>query len=1036
MDNIPIGQLGLFSSEAVITALLVLALFRIRSRFGLSPLYVTLGVFQPIQVILASSIYVELFPGIVVSPGSVIMFTASLFAVLLVYIQEDAIETRKAIYGIMLANLTMTLLLSVFGLQLDRPETLNLLKLPREIFNQSARVMLTGTIVLFADVILIIYVYEMISRWIKKNLFLRIYLTIGAILVFDSLSFYTGAFYGQSNYSSILISGIIGKLGMAVFYAAALTVYLRFIEPKEHTSQPFQDFFYALTYRQKYEIEHKRAEASLRKSERQYRRLVEGVPDLIYSFSTTQGIIYWSPHVENVLGFSASDLNDNPLIWHDSIHPVDREKVSAAIKEFEEGKEFEIEYRIKDAHENWHWFLDRSIGRRTEKGEVIIEGIATDITERKQAEEALRESENRFRELAENIQEVFWVFDWREQKVLYVSPAYEKIWGRSARALLKNYEEWTRSTHPDDLEYASESFQRIVEKGGGERREYRIVRPDGTVRWISDRGFVVYDENDVVRRIVGIAKDITEQKQAEKFLQESEEKYRFLADNVSDALWILEIDQLKLIYVSPSIERIQGYTPEELMEIPFNEQLTSQSFELISELISEELAKEETGAADRLRSRTVELEAYCKDGSSKWMEITAGFIRDEKNRVNGIIGVTRDISERRYAEEEKKNLEMRLQQAQKMEAIGTLAGGIAHDFNNILSAVYGYTELAVGDTKKGTMQYENLHEVLKAGNRAKELVQQILTFSRQVDQEKKPIQVKFVIKEALKLLRASIPSTIEIGRNVQSNALVMGDSTQIHQIIINLCTNAAHAMEDKGGILTVSLSDAELDSKFISNHPELKPGPYIRLTVTDTGHGMLPDVLEKIFIPFFTTKEKGAGTGMGLSVVHGIVNSHGGTIYADSEPGKGSSFEVFLPVIERRLKPEGRIEQPMPTGTERILFIDDEPAIVNMCKQILASLGYDVVTRTSSIEALELFMAQTDRFDLVITDMTMPQMTGENLARELFRIRPDIPVILCTGFSARMDENKAMAMGIQAFISKPILKREIAEAIRAVLDDQ
>jgi signal transduction histidine kinase len=396
----------------------------------------------------------------------------------------------------------------------------------------------------------------------------------------------------------------------------------------------------------------------------------------------------------------------------------------------------------------------------------------------------------------------------------------------------------------------------------------------------------------------------------------------------------------------------------------------------------------------------------------------------------------RDISKQKRAEADREKLQTQLLQAQKLESIGTLAGGIAHDFNNILASVIGYTELALDDIKKGTMLYEYLQEILLAGNRATDLVKQILTFSRQTDQEQKLFQLKLIVIEALKLLRASIPSTIEIKQNVQSNALIMGDSTRIHQVLMNLCTNAAHAMEDKGGLLTVDLFDVELDSEFVSKHQNLKSGPYINLTVTDTGHGIPPSILENIFDPFFTTKGKGEGTGMGLSVVHGIVHSHGGTIYCYSEPGKGSTFKVYLPAIERYLKPEERVEKPIPTGIERILLIDDEPAIVNMGERILKSLGYDVTTRTSSIEALELFKAQKNKFDLVITDMTMPQMTGENLSKELMKIRPGIPVILCTGFSARIDEKKALDIGIRAFVSKPILKREIAETIRAVLDGQ
>ena len=428
------------------------------------------------------------------------------------------------------------------------------------------------------------------------------------------------------------------------------------------------------------------------------------------------------------------------------------------------------------------------------------------------------------------------------------------------------------------------------------------------------------------------------------------------------------------------------------------------------------------------RFSNVETLRYNKKGETIPVSVSGTIYKDKKGNPIGSVINLRDISHQ-------KKLETQLKQAQKMEAIGTLAGGIAHDFNNILSSVIGYTELALDNEKRGSFQYQNLQEVLSAGHRAKDLVKQILTFSRQVDQKQKPIQVKPLVKEALRMLRASIPSTVEIEQHVQSDALVMGDPTQIHQILMNLCTNAAHAMEDNGGLLTVSLLDAELDSDVISHHPDLKPGPYIKLTVTDTGLGISPDVMEKIFDPFFTTKEKGKGTGLGLSVVHGIVRSHGGGIYVYSEPGKGSIFEVCLPVIESRFKPEEKADRPIPTGTERILFIDDEPVITNLGKQVLESLGYDVVARNSSIEALELFKEKRDRFDLVITDMTMPHMTGEKLAENLMQIRPDIPVILCTGFSFMIDEQKALNMGIRAFISKPMLKQEIAETIRQVLDE-
>jgi CheY-like chemotaxis protein len=262
----------------------------------------------------------------------------------------------------------------------------------------------------------------------------------------------------------------------------------------------------------------------------------------------------------------------------------------------------------------------------------------------------------------------------------------------------------------------------------------------------------------------------------------------------------------------------------------------------------------------------------------------------------------------------------------------------------------------------------------------------------------------------------------------------MGDPTQIHQILMNFCTNAGHAMREKGGVLEVTLEDIEVDPDFAARHADLKPRPYLNLTVSDTGHGMTPEVLKRIFDPFFTTKEKSEGTGMGLSVVHGIVNSYGGTINVYSEPGEGSSFEVFLPAIERGLEPEKRVEKPIPMGTEHILFIDDEQPMVEMGKQLLETLGYEVTARTSSIEGLELFKAQHDKFDLVITDMTMPNMTGRDLANELMSIRPHIPIILCTGFSEQIDEHKAKDMGITAFVMKPIIMREMASTIRQVLD--
>ena len=384
------------------------------------------------------------------------------------------------------------------------------------------------------------------------------------------------------------------------------------------------------------------------------------------------------------------------------------------------------------------------------------------------------------------------------------------------------------------------------------------------------------------------------------------------------------------------------------------------------------------------------------------------------------------------------NSERQLQQVMKLQAIGTLAGGIAHDFNNILFPIVGYTELTMDDIPEDSQARQNLEEILKATNRAKELVQQILTFSRQNGQERKPLKVQSLIKEAVKLLRATIPSSIEIECNVDEFCgLIKGDPTQIHQIIMNLCTNAYHAMQETGGKLEVSLKEIDISYEQSVERVGMKVGKHIELLVKDSGHGMNPQVIERIFEPYYTTKEQGKGTGLGLSVIHGIVKNHGGDITVSSQPGKGSSFKVYMPIIDE-VEEETQTDEPLIeiNGKERILLIDDEQQIIDIERQILERLGYTVTSTTDSQEALEEFAAQPDHFDLAITDMTMPKMTGDQLAQRMMDIKPQIPVILCTGFNETISEEKALAMGIDKFVMKPVVKEELASTIRKVLDNR
>ncbi|MCL7489375.1 MAG: response regulator [Desulfobulbaceae bacterium] len=432
---------------------------------------------------------------------------------------------------------------------------------------------------------------------------------------------------------------------------------------------------------------------------------------------------------------------------------------------------------------------------------------------------------------------------------------------------------------------------------------------------------------------------------------------------------------------------------------------------------------------------TVEHIHYNAQGEQRLVEVSGYPVFDDSGEIAQMIEYSKDITEVKKAEEERVQLEDKLRQAQKMEAIGTLAGGIAHDFNNILTAIIGYGEMVKDTIPEGAEARQDIDQVLKAGQRAKDLVQHILTFSRQSQKEYGPIQVHLVVKEALKLLRATIPTTIEIRENIDPRCgSIISEPTAIHQIVMNLCTNACHVMENTGGTMEVTLAPVTLSREETMNHPDVETGPYIRLSVRDTGTGIDPSTLGRIFEPYFTTKKQGEGTGMGLAVLHGIVTGHRGMINVESTLGKGAVFHVYLPRADTDSAYELTREEVVPGGEESILLVDDETAVAEMEHRMLKRLGYRVTSRVSSIEALHAFRENPARFDLVITDQTMPQMTGAELAIQILKIRPDIPIILCTGYSKHINENNAKALGIRAFIMKPLLKSEIAGLIRNVLD--
>jgi len=476
-------------------------------------------------------------------------------------------------------------------------------------------------------------------------------------------------------------------------------------------------------------------------------------------------------------------------------------------------------------------------------------------------------------------------------------------------------------------------------------------------------------------------------------LIECEKKFRTFTESAPVAIIIFQGD--KWVYANPAAEKMTGYRLDELSSMDFLDFIHPNYRHLLS-------SKKDTKTQKYQAGDRYELKIQPKGSSELWVDFQTQIIEYENK--DAVFVTAMNITDQKETKAEKERLETQLRQAHKMESIGTLAGGIAHDFNNILSSVIGYTELTLTDLPHESVAKNNLEGVLKAGRRAKDLVTQILTFSRQSDQVHVPVQIHLIVKEALKLLRSSLPATIDIRMNIRNAGQVLADPTQIHQVIINLCTNAFHAMQDETGILDVDLSPMKLDTPDPLTYPDLPPGSYVKLQVRDSGHGMSKPVIDRIFDPYFTTKDKGKGTGLGLAVVHGIVKSHKGAITVESDLGKGSVFSVYLPAVEQTAVIKEPKKKPLLKGKETILLVDDETEVVEIEKQMLEYLGYYVTTCTGSAKALEIFQDCSKAFDMVITDMTMPNMTGDKLAKEIIKIQPDIPVILCTGFNEKVDK--------------------------------
>ncbi len=777
--------------------------------------------------------------------------------------------------------------------------------------------------------------------------------------------------------------------------------------------------------------EHKQVENRLKESEKRSQAWLENSPVCTKIVDLNFNLQFMS--VSGIKDLKIDDITEyygKPYPFH--FYPDSfRIPMTNNLKKVKEtGKIITQEASVVDVEGNELWYHSTLVPVNDDKGQLdYIMVVSLDTTERKKAEEKIRKINEHLQIAIDNMPNAY---------ILWDSDLLIKEWNKSAERIFGYSKEEMLGKNAVDF-IVPNDFRNLVKDvlqklKVGEVVDYsekdNNIRKDGKViscQWFNTP---LADEDGKVFAILTLAQDITERKQAAEELRESERNLSLIYDTVESVLFQIVIDShdtYRFLTVNNTFLKATGLTTDQIIGKSIDEVIPEPSLTLVRNKYQEAIRTKTTVHWEE----TTEYSTGKKIGI---VSITPAI--NTQGKCTHLIGSVYDITELRQAEEEKKKLESRLQHAQKMEAMGALAGGIAHDFNNILTPIIGYTELSLVNVEKESQLQRNLQEVYKAGIRAKDLVKQILTFSRKSEQEFQPLQLKLIVEEALNLIRASLPTTIEIHQDIQSDSIIIGDPSQIHQVLMNLCTNAEHAMQEKGGVLEVRLEDVELDDTFTSNHPHANPGTYVRLTVHDTGFGMTPKVLKQAFDPFFTTKEKGEGTGMGLAVVHGIVQSHGGIITAYSKLGKGSTFNVFIPIPEKGKLPAAQIEKSIPKGNEHILFVDDEEMITNMGKQMLESLGYKVTIKTNSVEALEYFESNPDKFDLIITDQTMPKLTGHELARKILKIRPNIPIILCTGFSAKINEKKALANGISAFLLKPLLKHTMAEAIREVLDSQ
>lgn len=764
--------------------------------------------------------------------------------------------------------------------------------------------------------------------------------------------------------------------------------------------------------------ERKKEAEALKESEEKYRLVVENAREGILITQDAK-LVFVNRPAQELTNYSGKEISSRSFI--EFIHPVDRDLVLNNHFKRLRGEEVPDVYpfRVIDGTGQTRW-IELKSKLITWKKKPAVLNFLTDITERLASEEAKKNLLERL-DLATSAAKLgVWDRDLQSNQMVWNDRMYE-LYGMNKENFTATHEAWLSCLHPDDVVPREADIQKALKGENDYNTGFRIIQPDGSLKYIRSYGKVTRDANGRPLHMIGINYDITEHKQAENKLRESEQRYRSLFTEISEGFALHEIIcddsgkpvDYRILDINPAFEKMTGLTAVDVIGKNISQVLPRT-----------EIYRIETYGKVALTGEPVSFEGYLKE-LDRHYQIYAFCPQKGTFAV-----LFTDITER-------KKMEARLIQAQKMEAIGTLAGGIAHDFNNILGAIIGYAGMAQEELPEGSSVGECIDEIFQASDRAKNLVAQILAFSRRDETARKPLMIVPVMKEIVKLLRAMLPSTIFIRQNIQvHDAFILADATQVHQVLLNLCTNAAHAMQEKGGTLTLGLKQVTVDEGHPLRFEHLSEGDYLELQVSDDGHGISEKIQNQIFDPFFTTKKTGEGTGMGLSVVHGIVQSYGGHIRLESQVGEGTTFFIYLPLLRGQgiQNVAGKVLSTA-HGTERILIVDDQDFMVDMMSKSLSRVGYHVTAKNSSTEALQLFQSDPFAFDLVITDQTMPYLTGADMSKTMLQIRPGIPIILCTGYSATVSPEQAKAIGIQEYVMKPIIMKEFTRMIRKVLEE-